>query len=99
MALQREYLEGQGGSNAVSDREAEDAFRAIIRWIGEDPDRDGLAETPARLLCAYREYFAGYDKDPTQVLSRTFSEVDGYDDMIVLRGSSIPSFTRTRRFQ
>ena len=92
MALRRESLEGQSsGGKAVGDRQAEDAFRTIIKWIGEDPDHDGLSETPARLLRAYREYFAGYDEDPTQVLGRTVSEVDGYDEMIVLRGVTFGS--------
>jgi GTP cyclohydrolase IA len=93
MPPRRENLEGQssGGGKAVSDRQAEDAFRTIIKWIGEDPDRDGLAETPARLLRAYREYFAGYGDDPAQLLRGTFREVDGYDEMIVLRGLTFES--------
>jgi len=92
MPLRREYLEGQSsGGKAVSDREARDAFRTIIKWIGEDPDRDGLAETPERLVRAYREYFCGYEEDPEQVLRKTFSEVDGYDEMIVLRGVTFES--------
>ena len=55
------------------------AFRTILQWIGEDPDRDGLRETPQRLCRAYREYFSGYDEDPALVLRKTFSEVEGYD--------------------
>jgi len=66
--------------------EAEAAFRTIIRWAGDDPDRDGLAKTPARLARAFREYFSGYAIDPAQMLSTTFEETDGYDEMIVLRG-------------
>jgi GTP cyclohydrolase I len=66
--------------------EAETAFRTIIRWAGDDPTRDGLAKTPARLARAFREYFAGYGVDPTTVLSTTFEETGGYDEMIVLRG-------------
>ena len=69
-----------------SDAAAEDAFRSIIRWIGEDPARDGLQETPQRLVRAFREYFCGYDEDPEEILKKTFSEVDGYDEMVVLRG-------------
>src|SRR5271157_5872044 len=92
MALRQEYLDGRSsGSKAVSDVEVEDAFRTIIRWIGEDPDRDGLAETPDRLKRAYREYFCGYDEDPDDVLRKTFTEVDGYDEMIVLRGVTFES--------
>src|SRR5208282_2451233 len=93
MALRRENLDGQssGGGKALSDGQVEDAFRTIIRWIGEDPDRDGLAETPDRLRRAYREYFSGYDEDPDDVLRKTFTEVDGYDEMIVLRGVTFES--------
>jgi GTP cyclohydrolase I len=82
---------GSGGGKAITDTEVEDAFRTIIKWIGEDPDRDGLAETPNRLRRAYREYFAGYDEDPEEVLRKTFTEVDGYDEMIVLRGVTFES--------
>jgi GTP cyclohydrolase I len=93
MALRQDTLErhASGGGKTISDAEAEDAFRTIIRWIGEDPDRDGLIETPDRLVRAYREYFAGYDEDPHEILSKTFSEVDGYDEMIVLRGVTFES--------
>jgi GTP cyclohydrolase I len=80
-----------GGVKAISDAEAEEAFRTILKWIGEDPDRDGLRETPDRLVRSYREYFCGYDEDPEQVLRKTFSEVDGYDEMIVLRGVTFES--------
>ena len=66
--------------------EVEAAFRTIIRWTGENPDRDGLIDTPARMARAYEEYFAGYDYDPVQYLAKTFEETDGYDEMIVLRG-------------
>ena len=75
----------------ISDKEVEDAFRTVLQWIGEDPNRDGLRETPNRLRRAFREYFAGYDDDPEQVLRKTFSEVDGYDEMIVLRGVTFES--------
>lgn len=74
-----------------TDLEAEDAFRSIIRWIGEDPDRDGLHETPRRLVRAFREYFCGYEEDPELLLQKTFEEVEGYDEMIVLRGVSFES--------
>ena len=62
-----------------------------MRWIGEDPGRDGLHETPKRLVNAFREYFCGYAEDPEQILQKTFEEVDGYDEMIVLRGVSFES--------
>jgi len=68
-----------------SQLEVERAFRGVIRWIGEDPDRDGLRETPARLVRAYREYFCGYEQDPEQILQKTFEEIDGYDEMVLLR--------------
>jgi GTP cyclohydrolase I len=63
---------------------AEDAVRTLIRWAGDDPTREGLLDTPARVVRAYEEFFAGYLEDPVQILSRTFSEVDGYDEMVVL---------------
>ena len=66
--------------------EVEAAFRTIIRWTGDDPDRDGLAETPHRMARAYEEYFRGYNEDPEAILSKTFEETEGYDEMIVLRG-------------
>ena len=93
MALRRDSFEGQsaGGGKAVSDAQVEGAFRTIIKWIGEDPDRDGLAETPERLVRAYRDYFCGYEEDPEQVLRKTFTEVNGYDEMIVLRGVTFES--------
>jgi GTP cyclohydrolase I len=66
--------------------EVEQALRTIIRWTGDNPDRDGLIETPARVARAMEEYFAGYGQDPEQILQKTFEEIEGYDEMIVLRG-------------
>ena len=66
--------------------EVEAAFRTIIRWTGDNPDRDGLLNTPARLARAYEEYFRGYNEDPEKILSTTFEETEGYDEMITLRG-------------
>ncbi len=66
--------------------EVEDAIRTILRWAGDDPTRDGLHETPARVVRAYEEYFKGYDQDPEEILQKTFEEIEGYDEMIVLRG-------------
>ena len=83
--------EAGGGGKLVSDAEAQAAFRTVLQWIGEDPTRDGLRDTPARLMKAYREYFAGYDEDPEEVLRKTFTEVGGYDEMIVLRGVTFES--------
>jgi len=65
--------------------EAEAAVRTLLLWAGDDPDREGLQGTPKRVVRAYREYFAGYDTDPTELLERTFEEVEGYDEMVVLR--------------
>jgi GTP cyclohydrolase I len=66
--------------------EAEAAFRTIIRWSGDDPDRDGLTETPARAARAFDEFFVGYLRDPAAMIRKTFDEIEGYDEMIVLRG-------------
>ena len=66
--------------------EVEQALKTIIRWTGDDPDRAGLAETPARVARAMEEYFIGYGSDPGQILQKTFEEIEGYDEMIVLRG-------------
>jgi GTP cyclohydrolase I len=65
--------------------EAEAAIHTLLRWAGDDPDREGLRETPARVARAYEDWFSGYREDPEEYLSRTFEEVDGYDDMIVLK--------------
>jgi GTP cyclohydrolase I len=65
--------------------EAEEAIRTLLRWAGDDPTREGLAGTPGRVVSAYEEYFAGYDIDPMDLLHRTFEEVDGYDEMVLLR--------------
>jgi GTP cyclohydrolase IA len=73
-------------SENLTKSDIEQAFRNVFRWIGEDPDRDGLRETPSRLVRAYQEYFAGYRQDPEQILRKTFEETDGYDEMVVLRG-------------
>ncbi len=65
--------------------EAEEAVRTMLRWAGDDPEREGLLDTPARVVRAYEEFFAGYREDPNQYLERTFEEVAGYDEMVVLR--------------
>lgn len=66
-------------------QEAEEAVRTLIAWAGDDPGREGLLETPRRVTKAFREYFKGYEKDPYEALSRTFGEVEGYDDIVMLR--------------
>ena len=78
-------------SEKVSEKEAEEAFVKIIRWIGEDPSREGLASTPKRLVKAFKEYFKGYSEDPNKYLLKTFKEVEGYDDMIVEKNISVQS--------
>lgn len=71
-------------SERPSREEAENAVRTLIRWAGDDPSREGLLDTPSRVVRSYEEFFAGYKDDPAQILTRTFSEVEGYDEMIVL---------------
>ncbi|MDC3395789.1 GTP cyclohydrolase I FolE [Candidatus Pelagibacter sp.] len=78
-------------ANKVSDREAEEAFKTILTWLGEDPNREGLLETPKRVMKAYKEYFAGYKIDPSKILDKTFGDVDGYDDMVIQKNISIQS--------
>ena len=78
-------------TNKVSDKEAEEAFKTILTWLGEDPNREGLLETPKRVMKAYKEYFSGYKVDPSKVLDKTFGDVDGYDDMVIQKNISIQS--------
>jgi GTP cyclohydrolase I len=66
--------------------EVESAFKTIIRWAGDNPSRDGLKETPSRVARAFEEFFQGYNADPEAILQKTFEEIEGYDEMIVLRG-------------
>ncbi len=66
--------------------ETEHAIRTLLRWAGDDPDREGLLDTPGRVARAYEEFFAGYRTDPAEILARTFAETDGYDEMVMLRG-------------
>ncbi|MEZ5545322.1 MAG: GTP cyclohydrolase I FolE [Lysobacteraceae bacterium] len=71
--------------NGVTRDQALDAVRTLLRWAGEDPSREGLIDTPRRVVDAYHDWFSGYTEDPSQYLARTFEEVAGYDEMIVLR--------------
>ncbi|MFC7476393.1 GTP cyclohydrolase I FolE [Dankookia sp. GCM10030260] len=71
--------------------EAEAAMRTLLRWTGDDPDREGLIDTPARVVRAYEEFFAGYATDPVELLARSFEETDGYDEMVVLRDIRLES--------
>ena len=77
--------------NSVTDKEAEEAFVKILRWIGEDPGREGLLETPKRVRKAFKEYFKGYQEDPKKILEKTFGDVEGYSDMVVQKNISIQS--------
>lgn len=77
---------GEHRADRPTRTDVEEAIRTIIRWTGEDPGRDGLIETPARVARAYEEYFRGYSEDPETILAKTFEEIEGYDEMIVLRG-------------
>ena len=77
--------------NKISDQEAEEAFFKIIKWMGENPLREGLKSTPKRLIKAYKEYFKGYDEDPRKILEKTFGDVQGYDDMVIQKNISVQS--------
>jgi len=72
--------------------EAEEAVRTLLRWAGDDPDREGLLDTPGRVTRAYRQWFRGYEEDPVAMLQRTFEEVEGYDEMVVLRDIRFESY-------
>jgi len=91
MKLVKDTDLSQKKSHKISDEKAEEAIRTIIQWIGEDPEREGLASTPKRVIKAFREYFKGYTEDPKKFLSKTFTEVEGYDDMVIEKNISIQS--------
>jgi GTP cyclohydrolase IA len=75
----------QPASRRPSRAEAEEAVRTLLRWVGDDPAREGLKDTPARVVGAFEEWFEGYQADPEEILKRTFEEVDGYDEMVLLK--------------
>ena len=91
MKLVKNIEESKNRLSKVSDSEAEQAFRTIIEWIGEDPEREGLKGTPKRLIKAFKEYFQGYSQDAKSFLSKTFSQVEGYDDMVVQKNIAVES--------
>ena len=91
MKLVRDTNKLQEKGQKISDEKAEEAIRTIIQWIGEDPERDGLKSTPKRVVKAYKEYFEGYSDDPSKYLKKTFTEVEGYDDMVIEKDISIRS--------
>ena len=84
-------IDSNQNSKKISDKEAEEAFKTILSWMGEDPNREGLLETPKRVVKAFKEYFKGYKEDPIQVLDKTFGDVDGYDDMVIQKNISVQS--------
>ena len=73
----------------ITDKEAQEAFVKILSWLGEDPSREGLIETPKRVIKAFKEYFKGYSEDPKKVLEKTFGDVEGYDDMVIQKNISV----------
>jgi GTP cyclohydrolase I len=81
----------KGDQQRVTRAAAEGAVRTLLEWAGEDPDREGLHDTPKRVVDAYRDWFSGYETDPSEYLRRTFEEVDGYDEMVVLRDIAFES--------
>ena len=81
----------QRKNQKISDEKAEEAVRTIIEWVGEDPEREGLKSTPKRVIKAFKEYFQGYKLDPAEYLTKTFTEVEGYDDMVIEKNISIRS--------
>ena len=91
MKLVKETNELNEKKSQISEKEAEAAVRTIIQFIGEDPNREGLLSTPKRVIKAYKEYFKGYKESPNDYLSKTFTEVEGYDDMVIEKNISIQS--------
>ena len=84
-------IQKQQSSSKISDKEAEEAIKTILEWMGEDPNREGLLETPKRVVKAFKEYFKGYSQDPNLVLEKTFGDVEGYSDMVVQKNISVQS--------
>jgi GTP cyclohydrolase I len=91
MKLVKDIEKDASKSLKVSDKEAEEAFKTILTWIGEDPKREGLIETPRRVVKAFKEYFKGYHQDAKTELSKTFGDVEGYDDMVVEKNITLES--------
>ena len=91
MKLVKDTDKTQTNKDQVTDLQAEEAFKTILKWIGEDPNREGLLETPKRVTKAFKEYFKGYNQDPMQDLKKTFGDVDGYDDMVVEKNITLES--------
>ena len=84
-------IQKQQSTSKISDKEAEEAIKTILEWMGEDPNREGLLETPKRVVKAFKEYFKGYSENPNTILEKTFGDVEGYSDMVVQKNISIQS--------
>lgn len=91
MIVKKRHMAAGDAGNRPARRVAEEAVRTLIRWAGDDPDREGLIGTPDRVVRAYEEFFAGYNDDPQEILLRTFEEIEGYDEMVVLRDIRVES--------
>jgi len=92
MIVKKDDLIARIDEQRPSRDDAEQAVRTLIRWAGDDPDREGLVGTPDRVVRSYEEFFAGYEEDPRQMLQRTFEETDGYDEMVILRDIRLESY-------
>ena len=91
MKLVKDIEKSSPNKPQITDKQAEEAFRTILSWIGEDPSREGLLETPKRAVKAFKEYFKGYNQDAKADLSKTFGDVEGYDDMVVEKNITLES--------
>jgi len=91
MKLVKDTEKDRKHGEKISEKEAEEAFVTIIKWIGEDPSREGLLSTPKRIVKAFKEYFKGYNEDPKKILEKTFGDVQGYDDMVIQKNISLQS--------
>ena len=91
MKLVKDTDQLQGKNKKISDEKAEEAIKTIIEWVGEDPEREGLKSTPRRVIKAFKEYFQGYKQDPAEYLTKTFTDIEGYDDMVIEKNISIRS--------
>ena len=91
MKLVKDLDKSSSKKPEVTDKQAEEAFKTILTWIGEDPSREGLLETPKRVVKAFKEYFKGYNQDANEDLSKTFGDVEGYDDMVVEKNITLES--------
>ena len=91
MKLVKDTDKLEQNKDQITDLQVEEAFKTILKWIGEDPHREGLLETPKRVAKAFKEYFKGYKQDPMVDLKKTFGDVDGYDDMVVEKNITLES--------